>query len=174
MKEESLLHFDNSDYDYIDSYKYTIIDKKNRIDIPEIVKAFAKPGPKWFEGLFSLRNEIASLFKLKTPAMVVKKEDNGSNKYEVGTQAGIFKVYGKTATEIILGEDDKHLDLRISLLLEQSKYNENEKKITVTTIVKLNNKIGKYYFFIIKPFHRTIVPLILKRNFKQLESEINA
>lgn len=106
--------------------------------------------------------------------MVTKKEDNDSNKYEVGTQAGIFKVYDKTATEIILGEDDKHLDLRISLLLEQSKYNENEKKITVTTIVKLNNKLGKYYFFIIKPFHRTIVPLILKRNFKQLESEINA
>ena len=67
MKEESLLHFDNSDYDYIDSYEYTIIDKKNRIDIPEIVKAFAKPGPKWFEGLFALRNKIASLFKLKTP-----------------------------------------------------------------------------------------------------------
>lgn len=173
MKEESLLHFDNSDYDYIDSYEYTIIDKKNRIDIPEIVKAFAKPGPKWFEELFALRNKIASLFKLKTPAMVTKKEDNDSNKYEVGTQAGIFKVYDKTATEIILGEDDKHLDLRISLFLEQSKYNENEKKITVTTIVKLNNKLGKYYFFIIKPFHRTIVPLILKRNFKQLESEIN-
>ena len=48
MKEESLLHFDNSDYDYIDSYKYTIIDKKNRIDIPEIVKEFAKPGQNWF------------------------------------------------------------------------------------------------------------------------------
>ena len=128
MKEESLLHFDNSDYDYIDSYEYTIIDKKNRIDIPEIVKAFAKPGPKWFEGLFALRNKIASLFKLKTPAMVTKKEGNDSNKYEVGTQAGIFKVYDKTATEIILGEDDKHLDLRISLLLNKASTMKTKKR----------------------------------------------
>lgn len=30
------------------------------------------------------------------------------------------------------------------------------------------------YFLIVKPFHRTIVPHILKRNFKQLKSDINA
>ena len=41
-------------------------------------------------------------------------------------------------------------------------------KVYLRTIVKLNNILGMIYFFLITPFHRLIIPNILKR----LSSEI--
>lgn len=156
-------------YDYIDSYEFVIVDKGNKISISDIAEVFIQPGPKWFEGLFVLRNKIASLLGLKTPKTI--KSESNNHQWEPGTQTKIFKVFGKTDTEIVFGEDDKHLDLRISLLLKQSTQNINEKEVIVTTVVNLHNRLGRYYFLFIKPIHRSIVPLILKRKFKQLESK---
>lgn len=156
-------------YDYIDSYEYVITDKKNRIGISDVAEIFTQPGPKWFESLFALRNKIASLFGLKTEASILGENDN--DRWEAGKQAGIFKVFGKTDTEIVFGEDDKHLDVRVDLLLGKNGQNEEEKKITVTTVVRLHNRLGKCYFFVIKPVHRTVVPMILKQKFRQLENK---
>lgn len=169
IKKGSLLQSDSTDYDYVDSYEYTIADPGNKIGIPEITAAFGKPGPKWFDGLFTLRNKIVSVFGLKTPSTAEKSPDSENN-LEPGTQAGIFKVFALSDHEIILGEDDKHLDVRVSLFLEQN--GDRGKKITVTTVVKLHNRLGKTYFFFIKPFHCTVVPAIMKRNIKRLESEV--
>lgn len=171
IRKDVLLHADN--YDYIDHYEYVIMDLKNKIGILEIAETFVKPGPKWFEGLFALRHKIASIFKLKTPAAIKSGDDNYRNKWEAGARAGIFKVFSKTETEIILGEDDRHLDLRISLLLNQH-VNSSEKKVTVSTMVKYNNNLGRIYFFVVKPFHRAIIPVLLKKNFKKLELEVNS
>lgn len=172
-EKELLFHPENSVYDYMDSYEFVVMDPENRISISEVMETFLKPGPKWFEGLFSLRNKIASFFKLKTPATIKNEDNDPGNKWEVGTRAGVFKIFGKTTNEIIIGEDDKHLDVRVVLLLEQNELHKAGKKITVKTIVKLHNRLGRCYFFVVKPFHRTIIPFLLKRNFKQLESSSN-
>lgn len=168
IKEGSLLHSDDTVYDYVDSFDYVIADPEDKIDILDVAEAFKKPGPKWVARLFTLRNRIVSVFGLKTPAMIEKKDD-GENKWEIGSQSGIFKVFGRTDREMLLGEDDKHLDVRVSLSLEQS--GPGEKRITVTTAVKLNNRLGRCYFFVIKPFHCTIVPAMMKQNFRQLASK---
>ena len=68
--------------------------------------------------------------------------------------------------EVILGEDDKHLNFRISLLIEAE--NEENRKFSITTTVKFNNNFGKIYFYAIKPFHRLIVPVMLKGIIQQL------
>lgn len=168
IKEGSLLHSDDTVYDYVDSFDYVIADPEDKIDILDVAEAFKKPGPKWVARLFTLRNRIVSVFGLKTPAMIEKKDD-GENKWEIGAQSGIFKVFGRTDREMLLGEDDKHLDVRVSLFLEQN--GPGEKRITVTTAVKLNNRLGRCYFFVIKPFHCTIVPAMMKQNFRQLASK---
>lgn len=155
-------------YDYIDSYEYVIVDQNHKIGITDIAEVFIQPGPKWFEGLFAIRNKIVALLGLKTKKTILNEND--PNRWEPGTQTPIFKVFGKTDTEIVLGEDDKHLDLRISLLLKQDTQNTQKKEIVVTTVVKLHNRLGRYYFFFIKPIHRCFVPLIMKQKFKQLES----
>lgn len=156
-------------YDYIDSYEFVIVDKNNKISITDIAEVFIQPGPKWFEGLFALRNKIAALLGLKTQKTILNESD--PNRWEPGTQTPRFKVFGKTDTEIVLGEDDKHLDLRISLLLKQDIQNTQKKGIVVTTVVKLHNRLGRYYFFFIKPIHCCIVPLIMRQKFKQLEAK---
>lgn len=172
IRKESLLNPDYLNHDYIDSYEYVIIDFDDKISVHDIAETFVKPGPEWFEGLFKIRNMIVSVFKLKNHAAI--KENIGVNrKWDPGVQAGIFTVFDKSENEIILGEDDKHLKLRISLMLEKNGCNEREKRITVTTIVKVNNRLGRYYFFIIKPIHRTIVPFLLKQKFGQLETDAN-
>lgn len=169
IRKDLFLLPDNHNYDYIDRYEYIIVDLKNKIGLHEITETFVKPGPKWFEGLFALRHKIASIFNLKTPTSIRSEDDNDRN----GARTGIFKVFGKTETEIILGEDDRHLDLRISLVLDQS-VNRLEKKVTVSTMIKYNNNLGRIYFFVVKPFHRSIIPVLLKKNFKELEFVVNS
>lgn len=171
IRKESLLYPDWADCDYTDSFEYVIADSKHRIDVLSVTEAFVKPGPSWFEALFKLRNKMVSVFKLKTPATLPEEPCSDRDPWELGKRAGMFKIFGKTPAEMVLGEDDKHLDVRISLLLQPNGANGEEKKVTVTTVVKLHNRLGKCYFFFVKPFHRMFVPLLLKQKFRQLEAE---
>ena len=45
---------------------------------------------------------------------------------------------------------------------------------SVTTAVRLNDRLGRCYFCFIKPFHRMIVPAVVKRSLHRLESEVRA
>lgn len=83
-------------------------------------------------------------------------------KCEPGEQIGLFKVFDKTDTEVVLGEDDKHLDFRVSLFLEQQDPNFPGKHLTISTTVRFNNWFGKVYFIPVRPFHKLIVPVMLK------------
>jgi len=82
----------------------------------------------------------------------------------------LFRVYSKTENEVILGENDKHLNFRISLLKEDNKVKENQKKLTISTTVKFNNWFGKLYFLPVKPFHKIIVAKMLKGILEQIEN----
>lgn len=163
IKKESLLYANRSDYDYIDSFEYSIPDADNKIDITHIGEVFIQPNSKWIEGLLALRNRIVSVFGLKHTA----PDKNDLRLWEKGAQAGIFKVFDTATNEIVLGEDDKHLDFRVSLLLKKEGEN---KLISVTTLVKYHNGLGRCYFFFVKPFHRVIVPMTLKQKLISLSA----
>ena len=62
----------------------------------------------------------------------------------------------------MLGANDKHLNFRVSV------YNSNETlfNIKVTTLVEYNNRFGKIYMTIIKPFHHIIVKAMVKQAYK--------
>lgn len=163
-KQESMLYAGQNKYDYIDRYEFILDDPNNRISITDIGECFIGPDPKWMKRLMALRNSIVSVFGLKTSI-----PEQSGNCWEIGSQAGMFKVFGKTTNEIILGDDDKHLDFRVSLLLEQDK---QYKRVAVTTTVMHHNWLGRCYFFFVKPIHRLIVPLTLKPKFKLLAEEL--
>ncbi len=63
--------------------------------------------------------------------------------FAVGERFGLFKVLDKKEKEIILGEDDKHLDFKVSLL-----YVQPENKIYISTGVQYHNFFGRLYFFL--------------------------
>ena len=122
---------------------YTIKQHANK-SAEEISKGiFTMPG--WVDLLFRLRNGIISIFGLKTPER------------RVGSDS-IFTVIENRDEEIVMGEDDKHLNFRTSILKDKSKGT-----LSLITVVHYNNVWGRIYFFPVKPFHRLIVKAGLKR-----------
>lgn len=167
---ESSILYTNNDYKFIDGYQSIFIDTNNKIDILLIGRLFFSTGPKWIDKLFIFRNTIVKLFGLKTAGNISKRQVLIDNfKGEVGEQIGLFKVFYKTENEIILGEDDKHLDFRISLFLEPCHTSIHQKQLTISTLVKFKNSFGKLYFIPVRPFHQQIVPTMLKGIIKEIE-----
>ncbi|AET68080.1 Protein of unknown function (DUF2867) [Desulfosporosinus orientis DSM 765] len=115
--------------------------------------------PSWVSKLMSIRDTIVKLFGLKTSP----KLQQLNTKIEPGERIGIFKVYSISEKEILLGEDDKHLNFRLTIYKEHS-----NQFIYVSTVVHFNNLLGKLYFFPVKPFHRLIVLAGLKETIKKL------
>ena len=82
---------------------------------------------------------------------------------EVILAALFFKVYSKSDTEIILGEDDKHLDFRLSVLRTPDLSPTLGGQLTVSTVVHCHNLLGRIYILVIAPFHRRVVKASLRR-----------
>lgn len=157
-------------YDYIDSFQGQFIDKFQNIGTTEIGKSFFSSGPKWIDKLFAFRNKLAGLLGLKTSGKITDRQKMLDNfKCEKGEQIGLFKVFDKTDDEIILGEDDKHLNFRVSLFIDKQNENKAGKNLIISTTVKFNNWFGRLYFLPVRPFHKLIVPTMLKEMIKNIE-----
>lgn len=99
------------EYDFVDSYGI-LINTQKEIDSTTAGKAFFSGSPSWVGKLFNLRNKIVRIFGLKVSTPPVNPEKALANfKCEPGEQLGLFKVFEKNQHEVILGEDDKHLNL---------------------------------------------------------------
>lgn len=154
-------------FHYIDAYSALIKNMSNAITIEDVGKAFFSSGPKWIEALFNLRNKIVGLFGLKTGKSSKSRQQMIEEfNCEPGTRLGLFKVFSKSTNELILGEDDKHLDFKVSLLLDKKVSGENI--LVLSTVVIFHNWFGRLYFLPVKPFHRLIVPAMLKGVVQQL------
>lgn len=168
LPHTSLLNTGCATPGYADSFQCFIIDPKNTITPTDVGKAFFTSSPKWVGSIFKLRNGIASLLGLKVPAKLDKQAALNNFNCEPGEQLGLFKVFGKTGEEIILGEDDRHLNFRVSLFLQQDADDAQKKHLTVSTTVTFNNLLGRLYFLPVKPFHTFIVPAMMKSMVKEL------
>lgn len=169
LPTNSILNNNHKKYDYVDSFQGTLIDVGNKVNTTDIGKAFFTAGPKWVGKLFTLRNKIVSVFGLKTSGTVRDKQQLLDNfKCESGERLGLFKVFNKTDNEVVLGEDDKHLNFRISLFVDNSKTDLSKKDLIISTTVEFNNWFGRLYFLPVRPFHKFIVPTMLKGIIREL------
>lgn len=66
--------------------------------------------------------------------------------------------------EIIIGAKDKHLTFHVSLFCSDVK--DKTQEVSITTIVKYENILGRIYFAAIWLFHRIIVSYLFKRAIK--------
>jgi hypothetical protein len=73
---------------------------------------------------------------------------------------GIFPVETMTPDRIVLGFDDKHLDFRVVIDVAPRG---DGCEVTATTLVREHNFLGRLYLTTILPFHRAIVPALLRR-----------
>lgn len=172
LPKNSILLQKGIDFHYTDSYRGHLLTERT-ISSTYLAKAFFQGGPDWVEKLFAFRNRVVKLFGLKTPLdSQDKKRLLEKFKAEPGEQLGLFKVFEKTEQEVILGEDDKHLNFRVSLLIDTEGNDPKKKELTISTAVVFNNWLGKLYFLPVRPFHRLIVPTMLKGMIRELEKEV--
>jgi hypothetical protein len=114
--------------------------------------------PSWIGKLMRVRDVIVACFGLKTGKHLATLASDAKP-----NRVGIFKVYSTNETEIVLGEDDKHLDFRVSVLCSSGPAPESSRQLTVSTVVHCHNLLGRSYILAIAPFHRIVVKASLRR-----------
>jgi Protein of unknown function (DUF2867) len=80
---------------------------------------------------------------------------------------GYFPLLSKSAGELVVGEDDRHLDFRVANLLRTGAAGGRE--LVVVTVVHCHNRLGRMYLAVIAPFHRTILRANLERAVREME-----
>jgi hypothetical protein len=134
---------------FIDAFSITV--DGTALDARHAAEKMLAHGPRWVDGLTSLRNRLVQPFGLKTPV------PTGN----VSTDAiGIFPVLSETADRLVAGLDDKHLDFRVVVDVATSGRGQ---RVTATTLVLTHNLLGRTYLAIILPFHRLIVRTLLRQ-----------
>lgn len=104
-----------------------------------------------------VRDAIVACFGLKTARhLATLPAEAGSRRI------GFFKVYSTSSSEIVLGEDDKHLDFRVSVLCSGKATPEAGRRLTLSTVVHRHNLLGRAYITAIAPFHRRVVRASLR------------
>lgn len=112
---------------------------------------FANQAP-WIGGLMAVRDTLVAGFGLKTARHLASLEAHSGP-----GRLGIFKVYSTSPTEIVLGEDDHHLNFRLSVLCSGQSSPQAKRHVTLSTVVHCNNRLGRLYIRLIAPFHRLVV-----------------
>lgn len=112
--------------------------------------AFERQSP-WVDGLMAVRDSIVSLFGLKTARALRADSDPART-----PRVGIFRIYETLPGEVVLGEDDTHLDFRLSVQRSAG-------QLTAVTVVHCHNLLGRAYIRVIAPFHRIVVRSALNR-----------
>lgn len=125
---------------------------------PELLARFifSQQAP-WISGLMRVRDALVAGFGLKTAKHLMSL---GSEAKE--NRVGLFKIYSTSPTEIVLGEDDKHLDFRVSVLWSGGAP-ASKHRLVVSTVVHCHNRLGRVYILLIAPFHRLVVKSSLRR-----------
>ena len=113
--------------------------------------------PVWVDKLMGLRDTLVAGFGLKTAKQLTTPTADASEK-----RIAIFKIYESNATEVFLGEDDSHLDFRISVQIHPATASSTP-QLTIATVVHCHNLLGRTYLTLIAPFHRVIVQAALRR-----------
>lgn len=138
-----------SGIDFADAYSGQA--DRSYVDAEQAARAaFADP-PHMFKSLMALRNAIVAPFGLKAG---IDFRDRGLGK------VGVFPIISSTGAEVVLGGDDKHLDFRIWISIQPGL---KGSEVTIATLVKINNLLGRVYLFVIMPFHKLLSRSLLQR-----------
>jgi hypothetical protein len=112
---------------------------------------FAQQAP-WVGRMLGLRDAVVSVFGLKTTRDLQRATESPPV-----PRIAFFRIYEKDANEILLGEDDRHLDFRIAVRCEPDAASPGSRRLVVCTVVQCHNLLGRLYILAIAPWHRVIV-----------------
>ena len=145
MKQKNNLIIKYLPADYKDCF-WDEITEKPYMSVNELFNLMFSQYPKWIMRMYYIRNLIVKPFGVKINKsfanMIIEQNDN----------------------EIIIGAKDKHLSFHVSLFC--SDVIDKTQEVSITTIVKYENILGRIYFAAIWLFHRIIVSYLFKRAIK--------
>ena len=118
--------------------------------------ALGDPAP-WVRLLLGLRDALVAGFRVKT-SQEVRRAAIADNAERID----FFRIRARSDGELILGEDDRHLDFRLSLLL-RARPDGSGDELVATTVVRCHNALGRVYLGLIARFHRLVVISNLSR-----------
>lgn len=136
--------------DYVDSYERRVVNVAE-ITPDEFLNFLFTEYPWWINVLLRIRTWLVKPFGLK---------------------AGRFEghlsemIQDRSDREVIIGMDDRHLSFYVSLWCDKKKNAFQD--LRITTVVKYNNRLGKVYFFFVRPFHKVIIRSLLKHLAKKI------
>jgi hypothetical protein len=132
-------------------------------DVDALARVLATSAPRWADWLMWLRDRIVSLVGLRTSEKA--PADDSTALLRTGDKLSIFQVFDRSEDEIMFGADDKHLDFRASLLVQRDG---SAPSAVMSTVVRYNNRLGRMYFFFVRPFHRVIMKSLMGNFAKKL------
>ena len=142
--------------DFVDAYRVAL-PAAAPASAAAVTYALLGQAPAWVGRLLRLRDALVGPLGLRTfPARGQRPPT-----LRPGTRFGPFQVLGVTAEEVLLGQDDWHLDFRVAVRRLPD-------AAVVTTAVRCHHWLGRLYFALIRPFHRRIVPAMLRHGRRHL------
>ena len=130
---------------------YSIMIEGAALDARQAAEKMLARAPRWIGALLALRNFLVAPFGLKTSA----PDEPGAR-----DTIGIFPVVDQTPYRLVAGLYDKHLDFRLVVDVASAGHTQ---RVTATTLVLTHNLLGRTYLAIIRPFHRLVVPAMLRQ-----------
>ena len=134
---------------FVDAYSIAI--DGAALDARQAAEKMLARLPRWIEVLLALRNLLVAPLGLKTSA----PDEPGARDI-----IGAFPVVRQTPDRIVAGFNDKHLDFR--LVVDVAGIGHSQ-RVTASTLVLTHNLLGRTYLAMIRPFHRLVVPALLRQ-----------
>lgn len=158
---ESTLAGSFADADLVDAYEVELPEGAT-CDIRVLAREVFGHPTLWFQTLMAVRDGVMAKVGVKTSTQVRAKgvASNGSIDF--------FPMISCSPDELVVGDDDRHLDFRSSVLMRRQ--SPGPTVLVVTTAVQCHNALGRTYLRAIQPFHRLIVRSNLSRAAERLWS----
>lgn len=120
-------------------------------DAMALARAVLAHPPGWFRALLAMRDAAVKPFGIKTSAAM------RDHLAAAGVpHVDIFRVLSVSPAEVIFGEQDRHLDFKLSILIRRIDGSPHREAIA-TTVVNCHNLLGKVYLGAILPGHVLVV-----------------
>lgn len=120
----------------------------------------ASATPRWVEACMALRNAAVRAVGLKDlGALGGIDAARPAADYRPGDRVGIFTLFENHPGEALLGDRDRHLDVTLSV--HRHELEAGRVQVTITTVVKVHNRLGRLYMLPVRPMHRLITPAVL-------------
>lgn len=119
--------------------------------------------PRWADMAMALRNRIVVPLGLKDLGRLSAVDAaRGATDRRPGARAGIFTVRACRPDEVLLEDRDAHLDVVVSVH-RGVRPADGVVIVTVTTVVRTINRLGRLYLGVVRPAHPVVVRAMLRR-----------